>query len=64
MKEKEFIIILNFSTGKVIIAEYNSCIVEDVQEFFEVMNEKHDLDLSESNCQWMITKEQLPITIL
>lgn len=64
MKEKEFIIILNFATGKVIITEYDSYIYEDVDEFFEILNETHDLDLSESNCQWMITKEQLPITIL
>jgi len=29
----------------------------DIQDFFDAVSEKHQLDLREKNCQWMIVDE-------
>ena len=51
------IIILDFSTTDVHIFDFdeNCYSNDDIVQFFEDENEVHDLNLSESNCQWMIT---------
>lgn len=63
-KEIEYIIILDFSTGQVYIKEYDSNIVDSYEEFYEILNEEYDLNLSDSNCQCMISKNKLNITLL
>lgn len=53
------IIILDFETGETIIAGFDTNMYkeDDITEFFDALNDVHDLALSESNCQWMIVKE-------
>jgi hypothetical protein len=51
------IIILDFETGDIIIADFDTNIYDENQnitEFFDALGEVHKLELSESNCQWMI----------
>lgn len=54
--QREKIIILDFSTGKVYITDYDSNIVDSYEEYYEILNEEYDLNLSDSNCQCMISK--------
>lgn len=61
---KEYIIITNSSTGEVFITEYDSQKFEDYVDFYEHLNEQHDLGLSESNCDCMIVRDKLIITYL
>lgn len=59
------IVILCFETGVVHVFNYNEeAFKENVQSFFTVTNYKYDLNLSEDNCQWLITENlQLNINI-
>ena len=59
MKTKEFIIILDFASEQVFITEYHSNSVASYEEFYEQLNKKYDLHLSDSNCQCMIVQETL-----
>lgn len=60
--EKEFIIILDFLNGEVYTSEYDSNVYEDGEEFIGRFSDVNDLDISISNCQWMVTKGNLKIT--
>ena len=55
------IVILDYSTSNVYITSYNEAIYEDVFEFIEVLNEQFDLDLKESQCNWMTSPGALTI---
>ena len=59
MEEK--IIILDYSTGKTYIAEYDNNIFENIQDFFDTLNDYHNLNLKESQCSWMIVKDKLEL---
>ena len=61
---KQSIIILDFSTGNVYIADYDANIVEDYNHYYEILNEEHDLNLSDSNCQCIILDKPFTITHL
>jgi hypothetical protein len=64
MKEKEFIIITRYDTAEVIICEYDSSTVDSYEEYYEILNEEHDLNISDSNSSCMIVKGELNIKIL
>lgn len=64
MKEKEFIIINCYETGEIFITEYDSNIVESYEDYYQILNEEHDLGLSENNSHCMIVKGELNIKIL
>ncbi len=51
------IIILDFESGEVHVFNYDSNIFEDFSDFVIVINEEHDLNLREKNCQWMIVDD-------
>jgi hypothetical protein len=59
------IIILDFSTGKVIITYFDDNIYDanEIQEFFDVLNESYNYNLKESQCQWMIGAIDEPLII-
>ena len=61
---KEKIIILDYATGKVYITHYDSNIVEDYGEYYEIINKEFDLNLSDINCSCMIVKGELDIEVL
>jgi len=63
-KEKEFIIIIDSSIGETIISEYDSNVYEDYEDFYEVLNKEHGLNLSDSNCNCMITTGEFKLRIL
>ena len=64
MKPKEFIIINDFAIGEVYLTEYDSSIVSSYEEYYEILNNEHDLNLSDSNCQCMIVNERLVLNFL
>lgn len=64
MKEKEFIIITLYETGQVYITEYDSNLVDSYEEYYEILNEQFDLNITENNSNCMITKGELNITLL
>ena len=64
MKEKEFIIITLYETGEVFITEYDSNIVGSYEEFYEILNEQYDLNITENNANCMISKGELNLKIL
>lgn len=51
------IIILDFETAEIHIFDFDDAIFEDFNDFAESINEEFGLNLSESNCEWMIVKE-------
>ena len=51
------IIILDFESAEVHVFNYDSNIFEDFSDFVIVINEEHDLNLREKNCQWMIVDD-------
>lgn len=53
----ELIAIMNYSRGEVYISQINWEIYEEIQQFFDYLNEKHDLNISEENSYWMTSKE-------
>ena len=63
-KNKEFIIILDGSTGQVFITEYNNNIVENPEDYFDIINEEYNLDLKEGECSWQITKKKVEINYI
>lgn len=64
MREKEFIIITIYETGEVIISEYDSCVVNSYEEYYDILNEEHDLNITENNSNCMIVKGELNIKLL
>lgn len=50
------IIILDFEKGEVHIFNFDRNIFkeDDIQYYFDVLNDNFNLHLTESNCQWMI----------
>lgn len=48
------IIILDFETGEVHVAPYDSSVYNEFSDFIQKFNYEKDLCLSEYNCQWMI----------
>lgn len=64
MKNKEFIIINCYKTGETYISEYDSNIVDSYEEYYDILNEEHDLNLSENNCHCMIVQDELNIKFL
>ena len=48
------IIILDDESGNVYMFDFDNNIYEDFSDFVVDINKKYDLNLSESNCQWMI----------
>jgi len=63
MKNKEFIIILS-ETGEVFVSEYDSQLFERPSDFLIYLNEEHNLNLTENNCNYHITKDKLTIKYL
>jgi len=63
MRNKEFIIILS-ETGEVFVSEYNSQLFEEPSDFLIYLNEEYNLNLTENNCNWHITKNELTIKYL
>ena len=55
----EKIIVLDFSSPDVYIFDFDSTIYsnDNIEDFFDMINDKHDLNLREQDCQWMINKE-------
>lgn len=53
------ITVLDFSSGNVYVIPFDNNIYsnDNIQDFFDAVNEQHDLNLKESNCQWMIYKK-------
>ena len=64
MKKKEFIIITIYETGEVIITEYDSSVVNSYEEYYEILNEEYDLDITQNNSNCMIVKGELNIKLL
>lgn len=64
MKEKEFIIITIYETGEVIITEYDSNVVDSYEEYYEILNEEYDLNITQNNSNCMIVKGELNIKLL
>lgn len=64
MKEKEFIIILHYESGEVFISEYDSAIVSSYEEYYEILNEEHDLNITENNSHCMIFKGELNLKFI
>jgi len=64
MQEKEFIIITNSETGEVIISKYDSNVVETYEEFYDILNEEHNLNITENNSECMIVRGELNLRIL
>ncbi len=62
---KSSIIILDFSDGEVYVFPFDTGLFsnDNIEDFFEAINELHELELQEKNCQWMI-KEHLKINFL
>ncbi len=56
---KKTIVILDTTCSDVHVFRFdtNEFDENDVSYFFEAINEEYDLDLDESNCQWMIRDE-------
>lgn len=53
------IIVLDFSSSNVYLLDFDSDFYsnDNIEDFFDVINDKHNLYLSERNCQWMINKQ-------
>lgn len=56
-KNKEFIVILDHNSGEIYISEYDSNLVESYEEYYDILNEKFNLSLKDSECSCMITSE-------
>lgn len=54
----EKIIVLDFSGCDVYLFDFNTSIYsnDNIEDFFDMVNEKFDLNLSEKNCLWMNNK--------
>ena len=63
-QRKQFITIICAELEKVFVGTYDSNVYENVEDYLEVLSEELDLDLSESNCQWMVTMENVNIQII
>ena len=64
MENLDKIIILT-EEGEVIITNYDNNIHQgDVDILFEELNEEYDYNLSENNCNWMMSKNELNIKII
>jgi hypothetical protein len=61
---KEFITIICPELEKVLIGTYDSNIYENVEDYLVVLGEELDIDLSENNCQWMVTMEKVDIQVV
>lgn len=57
------IIILDFESAETYITDYDNNKYEDFGDFIEDFNEEFDLELRETNCQWMIV-DKLKLSIL
>jgi len=53
----ELIVIMNYDRGEVYVTHIDFSKYEDIQQFFDELNEKHELNISESNSYWMSAKE-------
>lgn len=55
----EKIIVLDFSSPDVYVFDFDSNIYsnDNIQDFFDVINDKYNLYLREQDCQWMINKQ-------
>ena len=53
--KQEYAVILSFESGEVFIIPYDSNIIYG--DYYEWINEKHGLNLNESNSSYMITSE-------
>lgn len=51
------IIILDFESAETYIADYDNNKYEDFGDFIVDFNEQFDLNLRETNCQWMIVEK-------
>ena len=56
-KTKEFITILDGATGDIFITEYDANLVDQIEDYFDLINEEHELDLHPGECNWMVTEE-------
>ena len=53
----EKIIILDFTTGDVLISDYDTNKYDDAEDFLVELMEEGILDTSSNNLQWMISKD-------
>lgn len=64
---KKYIVITDYSKPGVYITEFDTNIFDvndNIQDFYDVLNEVHDTHLKESQCTYMIADEKLPVTYL
>jgi len=65
MKNISKIIILDFEEGNIYISDYDNNIYDEFEDFLVDFNKYNNLNLSSSNCEWMMTTDNsLNIKIL
>jgi len=63
MLNKNKIIILEFESAKVYVADYDSAIYDDASDFFKDFNEANGTSVTENNSQWMVVDEKTGLKI-